>query len=517
MAQATGSGNRTVVLVAMTLANAMVLIDQTAVPLALPDIGHDLHASSLLVQWVLNASLLPLAGLTVLGGRLGDLLGRRRIFLIGSVLFAGASAVGGLAPTFGVLLLARVLQGTGGALMLPTTVAIVSSAFTRAEAGRALGSMGGIAAVAGALGPTIGGTLTAALSWRAVLLINIPLLVVTLVCTLRAVPPDAPRTGRAHIDFSGAAAAGIGLVGLVFGLGQTTVWGWGSPGVIGPLVVCVVAFALLVVRERRAHDPLVDFTLLRRRRNYLGATISQGVAGMAEMGLGLIFPLLLILNLQMNPALAGLALIPTTLPMVVVAPLVGRWYDRSGGRPPLVVGFGILAVAGVLLAFGAQMRSYWWVLPGLVVYGIGLAIVLTVNDPVSIDTVPEPDHGQASGVSATAEQGGGAVGIALLSAIFHATYISRLYAEVDARGLPPLTAQTGAQLRDALTAAEQVGLHVDTFDPRVAEYIYAARAASDFGYSVTFLLTTALALVGLVATALLVRKPAADDAGTMAG
>ena len=219
----------------------------------------------------------------------------------------------------------------------------------------------------------------------------------------------------------------------------------------------------------------------------------------------------------MNPAVAGLALIPTTLPMVVVAPLVGRWYDRSGGRPPLVVGFGILAAAGVLLAFGAQMHNYWWVLPGLVVYGIGLAIVLTVNDPVSIDTVPEPDHGQASGVSATAEQGGGAVGIALLSAIFHATYLSRLYAEIDARGLPPLTEQTGDQLRDALTAAEQVGLHVDTFDPRVAEYIYATRAASDFGYSVTFLLTTVLALIGLAATAWLVRKPAADDAGTMAG
>jgi MFS family permease len=287
--------------------------------------------------------------------------------------------------------------------------------------------------------------------------------------------------------------------------------------VIGPLVVCVGAFALLVVRERRAHDPLVDFTLLRRRRNYLGATISQGVAGMAEMGLGLIFPLLLILNLQMNPALAGLALIPTTLPMVIVAPLVGRWYDRSGGRPPLVVGFGILGAAGVLLAFGAQMHNYWWVLPGLVVYGSGLAIVLTVNDPVSIDTVPEPDHGQASGVSATAEQGGGAIGIALLSAIFHATYLSRLHAEIDARGLPPLTEQTGDQLRDALTAAEQVGLHVDTFDPRVAEYIYATRAASDFGYSVTFLLTTVLALVGLAATAWLVRKPAADDAGTMVG
>ena len=517
MAHATGSGNRTLVLVAMTRANAMVLIDQTAVPLALPDVAHDLNVSSTLVQWVLNASLLPLAGLTILGGRLGDLLGRRRIFVIGSVLFAGASALGGLAPTFGVLLAARVLQGAGGALMLPTTVAIVSSAFTRAEEGRALGTMGGIAAVAGALGPTIGGVLTASLTWRSVLLINVPLLVVTLVCTWRAVPSDEPRAERAHIDFSGAAFAGIGLVGLVFGLGQTTVWGWGSPAVLASLVLCVAAFALLVLRERRARDPLVDFTLLRRHRNYLGATISQGVAGMSEMGLGLIFPLLLILNLQMSPALAGLALIPTTLPMVIVAPLVGRWYDRSGGRPPMVVGFGILALAGVLLAFGVQMHSYWWVLPGLVVYGVGLAIVLTVNDPVAIDTVPERDDGQASGVSATAEQGGGAIGIALLSSIFHATYVSRLYTEIEERGLPPLTGETGAQLRDALTAAEQVGLRVDTFDPRVAEYIYAARSASDFGYSVTFLLTTALALVGLAATAWLVRKPVDDDAGTMKG
>jgi EmrB/QacA subfamily drug resistance transporter len=502
-----GSRKPTLVLVAMTLANAMILIDQTAVPLALPDIAHGLQISSLAVQWVLNASLLPLAGLTVLGGRLADLRGRRKIFVIGSILFAGASALGGLAPTFSVLLTARVLQGVGGALMLPTTVAIVSSAFSQGSAGRALGMMGGTAAVAGALGPTVGGVLTAALSWRAVLLINVPLLVLTLVFTLRAVPVDEPRTGRAHVDLTGAATGGLGLVAVVFGLGQTAVWGWSSPGVIGSLVVGVVAFALFVHRERRAKNPLMSFALLRERRNYLGATISQALAGMAEMGLGLIFPLLLILNLEMNPALAGLALIPTTLPMVIVAPLVGRWYDRSGGRPPLVVGFGFLAVAGVLLAVGAQTRSYPWLLPGLLVYGIGLAIVLTVNDPVSIDTVPEPDHGQVSGVSATAEQGGGAIGIALLYAVFHSTYIAFLHANIAARGLPPLDDDTGPQLRDALNAAEQVGLNPATFDPRVAAYLDSARSASDFGYSVTFLATSLLALIGLVATAVLVRKP----------
>jgi hypothetical protein len=148
------------------------------------------------------------------------------------------------------------------------------------------------------------------------------------------------RGPGAHVHLTGAATGGLGLIAFVFGLGQTAVWGWSSPGVIGSLVVGVVAFALFIHRERRAKNPLMSFALLRERRNYLGATISQALAGMAEMGLGLIFPLLLILNLQMNPALAGLALIPTTLPMVIVAPLAGRWYDRAGGRPPLVVGFG---------------------------------------------------------------------------------------------------------------------------------------------------------------------------------
>ncbi len=141
-------------------------------------------------------------------------------------------------------------------------------------------------------------------------------------------------------------------------------------------------------------------------------------------------------------------------------------------------------------------------------YGVGLAIVLTVNDPVSIDTVPERDHGQASGVSATAEQGGGAIGIALLYTVFHGVYLARLHAEIANRNLPPLDAQSGTQLRDALDAAEQVGLHVGTFDQRVAEYLAATRAASQFGYSVTFLVAAGLALLGLVATAALVRRPA---------
>lgn len=511
MAEPATASRQRQVLIAMTLANAMILVDQTAVPLALPDVMQTFGVGSADVQWVLNASLLALAGLLVLGGRLADLLGRRRVFLLGSALFAGASAVAGLAPLFVILLAARVVQGVGGALMLPATVAILSGAYPREARGRALGTMGGVAALAGALGPTIGGVLTSVFSWRAVLLVNLPLLALTLYFTLRAVPADRPREGRVHVDLSGSVLLCLTLVGLVFGLAQSTDGDWTSPVVLGPVLVSVVAGVLFVLRERRAHNPLMSLRLLRSKPNYLGATLSQGLAGMAEMGLGLLFPLVLILNLGMDPALAGLALIPTTLPMVVMAPLAGRWYDKAGGRPPMAVGFGLLALSGIALAIGVGQNHYLWLLPGLLIYGTGLAIVLTVNDPVSLDTVPETDQGQASGVSATAEQGGGAIGIALLYALFHTAYLSKLNELIDAdSSIPDLNSASGAALRQALLDAEQTGLRPDHFDPAVAMYLDAAQSASDFGYTIAFLAVTVLSLVGVLAVTVLVRKPPAE-------
>ncbi|MBG0740124.1 MFS transporter [Paeniglutamicibacter antarcticus] len=411
----------------MTLASAMVLIDQTAVPLTLPAIATDIRISTQLAQWVLNGSLLPLAGVLVLGGRLGDLFGQRKMFLIGSVLFAAASAAAGLAPQFGVLLGFRVLQGIGGALMLPNTAAIVSAAYLRKDQGRALGTMGGAAAVAGAA-----------------------------LCCCR------------------------------------------SP-LIGPLVTAAAAGVGFFV-----------IALLGQYPNYLGATVSQAVAGMAEMGLGIIFPLVLILNLTMDPVIAGLALIPATLPMIVVARLAGRWYDSDSGRIPLVTGFGLLAASGVLLALGVLQNSYAWILPGLIVYGIGLALVLTVNDPVSLDTVPHTVHGQASGVSATAEQFGGALGIALLYLVFHTSYLNR-FAYIVANGpVTGLSPSAAAALKAKLLGAESTGLHPASFGAELMPYLRLAREASNFGYMAAFLTVTALSVIALVAVARLVRQPASD-------
>ena len=317
-----------IILLAMTVANAMVLVDQTAVPLALPNVMGDFRIGSQLAQWVLTASLLPLAGFLVLGGRLGDLLGQRRIFTIGCVLFAGASAFGGAAPSFPVLLVCRVLQGVGGALMLPNTVAIVSTTFSDGQ-GSALGTMGGIAAIAAALGPTIGGALTGLFSWRAVLLVNVPLAAFGVFAARRAVPPDPSREGSSEIDVTGASLLTVAVVGAVFGITQSQVWGWTSPAVIASIAASIAALAAFIIVERRVSQPLVNLALLRRRPNYLAASVGQLIAGMAEMGVALLFPLILILNLKMPPALAGVALIPTTVPMVFIAPLAGRWYDRS--------------------------------------------------------------------------------------------------------------------------------------------------------------------------------------------
>jgi MFS family permease len=251
----------------------------------------------------------------------------------------------------------------------------------------------------------------------------------------------------------------------------------------------------------------MSFSLLKQHPNYLGATLSQLIAGMGEMGLALLFPLLLILNLRMSPGLAGLALIPTTVPMVLIAPMAGRWYDRAGGRAPLMLGFGLLALSGIALAVGIDQQSYLPILPGLLLFGVALALILTVNDPVTLDTVPAGDQGQASGVSATAEQFGGAVGIAGLYLAFHTSYVHRLVASISSSPLPNLTKSQAAQFKKALLAAEQTGLHPKSFDPKLHAYLPLARSASDHGYIVAILVVSVLAVIGLLLVTWLVRKP----------
>lgn len=494
-------------LVAMTIAASMILVDQTAVPLAIPRatraIGGTLDES----QWIMTANILPLAAFMVLGGHLGDLLGLRRVFLVGAVVFACATALAGLSQSMPMMIAARLVQGCSAALMMPTSMAIVAATFPSARRGFALGILAGGSAFFAALGPVLGGILTS-IDWRLVFLVNVPLAVAAAALVLGGRGPAAgPRTSG-PIDVPGAATLALALSALVYGLSEGRPEGWGSAVVVGSIAAGLVLLAVFVVIELRSSAPLVEFRLLRQL-NFLAANISQLLAGMVELGLGYLIPYLLLLVIGVDPLVAGIALIPATLPIVLAGPLAGRAFDRVGGRAPLVVGFLILAASGLALGLAAGAASAWALIPGLVLQGLGLGIVLTTNDPTGLTSVSERDQGVAAGMLNTSEQLGGAIGIAILAAIELSRYFDRLYEKFADRGIRPTSEQI-EQGREFIMQAEQVGLDRAAAEQRDSPVVRLALQdlvdAHISGFSLAFYVSAAIALAGALACLVLVRK-----------
>ncbi len=491
-------------LLAMTIASSMILVDQTAVPLASPDVVQGLGGNIADGPWILTANILPLAALMVLGGRLGDLFGLRRVFLSGAVMFAIATALASAAQSMVWIIVMRVLQGTAAALMMPTAVAITSAVWPVERRGYALGVLAGGSAFFAALGPVLGGVLTA-ISWRLVFLINVPLALAAIALTLIATPPlpvDPER--RSRIDWIGTGLFAVAIIALIYGLSRGQPDGWGSAGTLGPLAVCVTAGALFVWVERRVPDPLIDFRLFARL-NFLASTISQLVAGAIELGLGYLLPFYLLLVVGVGPVVAGLALIPGTIPIIAAGPLAGRAFDRYGGRWPLVAGFAVLALSGFALGLGATGASALALIPGLLLQGLGLGIVLTINDPVGMNAVADDDRGQAAGIINTAEQLGGAIGIAGLGALQLSYYFHLLFAKLASRGIHPTAAQSKS-VHNFIARAEQAGLH-NVPQNRTVRFVYGdlvnSHAAS---FQLAFYASAGLALIGAVACLVLVRR-----------
>ncbi len=497
-----------IALAAMTIAASMILVDQTAVPLATPRAVNDLGGSLDESQWLLTANILPLAALMILGGRVGDLFGLRRVFLAGAVVFGLATMFAATAQTMGWMIAARVLQGCGAALMMPTSIAIVSSVFPLERRGWSLGVVAGGSATFAALGPVLGGLL-ASIDWRLVFVLNLVLAIVVVVLTLRSVPdlrpdPDAPR----RVDLPGAALLALALAGLVFGLAQGPVEGWGNPGVVGPVIAGVVLLVAFCLVERRTAVPLVDFRLFRNL-NLVAANISQAIAGMIELGLGFLLPYFLLLVVGVSPAVAGIALIPATVPIVLAGPLAGRLFDSYGGRWPLVGGYLVLAASGLALGLAAGAASAIALIPGLVLQGIGLGVVLTVNDPTGLTAVSDDDQGAAAGMINTSEQLGGAIGIAVLLAIELGVYKDRLYERLAERGIDPTPAQNEAG-KEFIYEAEQVGLERAVEEWRGSQAIRVVLDdlvdAHITGFAAAYYFSAALALLAAALMFVLVRK-----------
>ncbi|HTR76423.1 MAG TPA: MFS transporter [Solirubrobacterales bacterium] len=496
--------NMRITLAAMTLSSSMILVDQTAVPLAAPHAILDLHAEISKSQWLMTANILPLAALLVFGGRLGDLFGMRRIFLLGAVIFGCATTAMGLSQDIAWAIAARAIQGVGAALMMPTALAIVSAVYPDEEKGTALGILAGASAFFAALGPVLGGALTA-IDWRLVFLINVPLAALAIFLTLRATPelepdPDASR----DLDLPGVVTFALAVGLLIFGLSEGPQAGWGEPGTLIPIALGLLLIPVFALIERRSHNPMINFKLFRHQ-NFLAANLSQVLAGMIELGLGFLTPFFLLLVVGVSPATAGIALIPATVPIILAGPLAGKAFDRFGGRWPLVGGFLVLAASGIVLAVSVSSESAVALIPGLLLQGIGLGVVLTVNDPTGLTAVPEKDAGEAAGMINTSEQLGGALGIAILEAIELGVNFSKLNDHFAEQGIHPTPHQEEIG-RNAILEAEQKGLNNVTHSHVLSLIKPDVIASHVTAFEVTFYSSAVIALLGALTSFILVRK-----------
>jgi EmrB/QacA subfamily drug resistance transporter len=402
---------------AMCFALFMIMLDNTVVNVALPSIQRDLDASISGLEWTINGYALSFAVLLATGGRLGDIFGRRRMFLIGVVVFALSSATAGLAQSSTDLVVSRVVQGVGAALMMPATLSIVTDAFPAHERGKAMGTWAGVSALALAVGPVLGGFLTEHVSWRAIFYLNIPVAVGAVAAALFAVRESRDETVGREVDYLGVVTLTGALTALVLALVEGNAWGWGSPEIIALLAGAVLGLAAFVAIELQVKVPMVEFRFFADR-NFVGAVVVALIVSFAMLGVFFFLALYMQNILSYTPLEAGVRFLPSTLMIVGVAPVAGRLADRIGPRWLIVAG--LLILTGSLYSFTgiAVDSTYLDLLPGFMLLGIGIALTMSPMTSAAMNAVAVEKAGIASGVLSMFRMVGGSLGIAVTGAIF---------------------------------------------------------------------------------------------------
>lgn len=403
-----GSARGRGVLLATVLGSGIAFLDSTVVNVALPVLGRELHAGMAGLQWTVDGYLLTLTALLLLGGSLGDRLGRRKTFAAGLAWFALASAACGLAPSIGALVAARAMQGAGAALLVPGSLAVLRSSFSEEEQGRAVGAWAGFSGVTAALGPLLGGWLITAWSWRVVFFINLPLAAAAIWVGLRCIP-ESKGPGQARLDWPGAVAATLGLGGAVYALIEAP-----GPGIFAAAAAGAALLAAFLWIEARRPDPMLPLGLFRSRQ-FSGANAVTLAVYFALSGA----TFLLILHLQSvlgySPLAAGAALTPITVLMLVLSPPAGKLATRIGYRAPMTIG-PLIAACGVALLSGAGRGSSYWggVLPGIVVLGLGLATTVAPLTTAVLAGAEERHAGIAAAVNTAVSRLASLLAVALL-------------------------------------------------------------------------------------------------------
>ena len=495
--------NRRWILAATILGSSMVFIDGTVVNVALPALQANLNATAVDVQWVVEAYALFLAALLLLGGSLGDHFGRKRIYAIGVVVFAAASIWCGLAPNITQLIISRAVQGVGGALLVPGSLAIISASFPEAERGRAIGTWSGSTAITAAIGPVMGGWLIENVSWRAIFFLNIPLALIVLALVFWFVPESRDEEEAGKLDLPGAALATLSLGGIVFGLIESSRVGFQNPVVATAFLSGIVLLVAFVLLESRGRHPMMPPALFRSR-NFTGANLLTLFLYAALAGTLFFLPLNLIQVQSYTATTAGAATLPFIVIMFLLSRRSGGLVKRYGSRLPLIIG-PLIAAAGFALFMRPSVGGSYWTtfFPAVVVLGVGMAISVAPLTTTVMNSVSQNRAGIASGVNNAVSRTAGLLSIAILGLIMFHAFNACLDRRLNSVPLLP-------QVRHALDLQRVKLAAVEIPTEANAETRAAIKQALNecfvFGFRRVMLVGAMLALISSLVSLLLIRN-----------
>jgi EmrB/QacA subfamily drug resistance transporter len=430
--------NKWVILALLALAQFMVVLDVTVVNVALPSMAKALHFASNNLQWVVTAYTLTFGGFLLLGGRIADIYGRRKIFIWSVSMFALMSLLCGLAQTDTQVIFARAFQGLAGAIMSPAALSIVISEFREGkERNTALGVWAGVSAGGAAVGLLVGGILTQYLSWRWNFFVNVPVGLIVVLASMRLLPHHDSANKKAHLDLPGAMLATVGLVSLVYGLSKAPTDGWGSTTVWGFIIAGLVLFSGFLLNERRADEPMLPLSLFRIR-NVLGGNIAFLVIACTLFSMFFFNTLYVQQILGYSPVKTGVSFLPVSLIVAILSGIVSKIVPKFGYKPPMALGPAILAIGLFTIAHTMKVGGNYWhnIFPGLAIFASGMGLTFVSGTLAATSGVPRHLAGIASGVLNTAQQVGGAIGLGILSAVAFSTVRTQVSA-----GTPPKYAQ----------------------------------------------------------------------------
>ncbi|MDX6627092.1 MAG: hypothetical protein QOE56_2081 [Solirubrobacterales bacterium] len=495
-------------LIATILGSTVVFLDATVVNVALPAISDDLNAGLAGQQWVVEAYMLTMVSLLLVGGSLGDQFGRRRMFVAGLIAFAATSVLCAVAPSDEFLVGARALQGIAGALLVPGSLAIVAATFEGEARGKAVGTWTAWTGIATVIGPAGGGALISLLSWRAIFWVNLPLVAATVFVTLRGVEESRDPDAFRGIDWVGIVLSAAGLGGPVFALIEQPTHGWGDPLVWAPMIAGVASFALFLLYEARAKQPMLDLGLFRIR-NFSVANLTT-FATYAGLMSGIFFVSLFLQQVaDYTPLEAGLATTPISVLLFLLSPRFGRLASGLGPRLPMTAG-PIVGGLGLLLMLrvGSDADYLTEVLPAILVFGLGLAATVAPLTATVLDSVAERRVGIASGVNNGVSRVAGLLAIAVLGAVISAHFGTRLDSELGSRPLSPTAAQSVSDAKaKPLAVPETEGVAA----PEAARIEAAASDASTSAFHLGVGIAGLLMVLGGIASAIGIVDPRRED------